>query len=133
MMPPTHKFTRRRFLPIVLSLVVGCAAAFGASDAADRVADLIRPEKLATLGPRKANPRVQKAVAQLEAARKNGLKVEVVASNAVLIAGYTNAAAPRWMRPSFWKSLLARWRVISGPRVDFSIWVAEQATSRFVC
>jgi hypothetical protein len=95
MMPPKHQFARRRFLPIMLSLVVGCAAAFGASDAADRLADLIRPEKLATLGPRKANPRIQKAVAQLEAARQDGQKIERVAAEAVAIAGYTNRAAAK--------------------------------------
>lgn len=94
-MTTTSQFTRRRYLPLLLSLLVCCGTAFAATDYADRIADLIKPEKLATLGPRGANPRVQKAVAQLEAARQDGQKVEKVAAKAVAIAGYTNKAAAK--------------------------------------
>ena len=55
------------------------------------VASLIDPVKLATLGKRGANPRVQKAVAQLELARRDGHAIPVVVSNAVWLANYTNA------------------------------------------
>lgn len=93
MMPMIPQITRRRFLPILLALVVGCLTAFGATDYAGHIADLITPAKLATLGPRGANPRVQKAVAQLEAARRDGQNIEKVAAKAVNIAGYSTKAA----------------------------------------
>lgn len=54
------------------------------------LSNLIDPLKLATLGKRGANPRIQKAVAILEDARRDGYDVPTVASNAVFIAGYTN-------------------------------------------
>jgi hypothetical protein len=57
---------------------------------ATNVASLIAPEKLATLGKRGSNPRVQKAVAMLESAKRDGYSVSLVASNAVKLAGYTN-------------------------------------------
>jgi len=69
------------------------AAVAGTADHARNIADLIAPAKLATLGSWGANPRIQKAVTQLEAARTSGLKVEKVAAEAVAIAGYRNAAA----------------------------------------
>lgn len=56
----------------------------------DAVASLIAPEKLATLGPRRANPRIQKVVALLEDGKRHGFDVAIVASNAVASAGYTN-------------------------------------------
>ncbi|MFO1514310.1 MAG: hypothetical protein U1F83_15610 [Verrucomicrobiota bacterium] len=55
------------------------------------VASLIDPVKLATLGKRGANPCMQKAVAQLELARRDGHAIPVVVSNAVWLANYTNA------------------------------------------
>lgn len=61
-----------------------------ASHARD-LANLIDPAKLAPLGPRGANPRIQKSVALLEDARRDGCPVATVASNAVFIAGCTNA------------------------------------------
>ena len=57
---------------------------------ATNVAGLIDPPKLATLGKRGAIPRVQKAIAMLESAKRDGYSVSVVASNAVRIASYTN-------------------------------------------
>ena len=77
-----------------ISFLCWClAATAGAADFSRNISSLIAPEKLATLGPRGANPRIQKAVAQLEAARASGLKVEKVAAEAVALAGYRNAAA----------------------------------------
>src|SRR6266436_8999053 len=94
----------RRWISLCL-LSCGCLAAAAAStDYAHHIADLISPAKLATLGSRKANPRVQKAVAQLEAAKRDGLKVEMVASNAVVIARYTNAAAAKLTREALVRS-----------------------------
>lgn len=62
------------------------------------LANLIEPAKLATLGPRGANPRIQKAVAILETARRDGCAVAIVASNAVFFAGYTNALLAQMTR-----------------------------------
>lgn len=62
------------------------------------VASLIDPAKLATLGKRGANPRVQKAVALLENARLDGCQVATVASNAVFFANYTNALLAQMTR-----------------------------------
>ena len=85
----------RRWLSILLLLCWCVTAVAGNTDYADRIADLISPAKLATLGPRGGNPRIQKAVAQLEAARNDGQKIEKVAAKAVAIAGYTNASAAK--------------------------------------
>lgn len=49
------------------------------------LANLIDPAKLATLGPRGANPRIQKAVAILEDARRGGC---------VFISGRNNLRFP---------------------------------------
>ena len=77
-------------------LVCLCLVAPAAStDYARLVANLIDPAKLATLGPRGANPRVQKTVALLEVARENGFKIDKVAAEAVSIAGYSNQAAAK--------------------------------------
>jgi len=54
---------------------------------AERAAPLIDPAKLATLGERGANPRVQKYVAQLAEARRAGIAVSNVVSQAVTLAG----------------------------------------------
>lgn len=61
---------------------------------ASRPMPLIDPAKLATLGKRGANPRLQKAVAILEQARLDGFTVAFVASNAVAMV-YTNAIEER--------------------------------------
>jgi hypothetical protein len=60
---------------------------------AHQMAALIEPAKLATLGKREANPRVEKYVAQLANARVAGFKPEAVAARAVAMAGLSGAAA----------------------------------------
>ncbi len=60
---------------------------------AKRVAALIDPAKLATLGERGANPRVQKYVAQLAAARLAGCEASNVVVRAVALAGMKGDAA----------------------------------------
>lgn len=77
---------------LVFSSLASLAAESGY---AERIAVLIAPEKLETLGARGANPRVQKAIAQLEAARSMGEAVMTVAAAAVRLAHYTNAAAAK--------------------------------------
>ena len=78
---------------VALLLAVVCATGAAASldQHADKLANLTDPAKLATLRQRAANPRIQKAVAILEDARREACPVATVASNAVFLAGYTNA------------------------------------------
>jgi hypothetical protein len=64
-----------------------------ALDYAANIASLIDPTKLATLKARGANPRVQKHIYWLEAARIAGEDLTKVAQRAVSLAGYRNAAA----------------------------------------
>jgi hypothetical protein len=77
------------------------------------LANLIAPTKLATLGTRGANPRIQKAVALLEDARRDVCLVSTVASSAVFYAGYTDALLacathPRRVHPQSWHCSQAR-------------------------
>ena len=74
------------------SLLVAPAIATQA-DYAQQIASLIEPAKLATLGERGANSRVQKAVYWLATARTEGQKPAKVLDRAVALAGYRNAAA----------------------------------------
>jgi hypothetical protein len=71
---------------IVFVVVVGLECYYATSPP-HRIASLINPAKLATLGERAANPRVQKYVAILEEAQRSGKDAAVVASEAVAIAG----------------------------------------------
>jgi hypothetical protein len=63
------------------------------SDHVSKIASLIDPAKLSTLGKRGANPRVQKAVYWLEMARKEGETPAKVMDRAVALAGYKGTAA----------------------------------------
>ena len=76
----------------LLSLVL-LAAATPHPDHASRIASLIDRSKLATLGQRAANPRVQKAVYWLAMARAEGQQPVVVLDRAVAQAGYKGLAA----------------------------------------
>lgn len=82
-----------KLFAFLLALLVPFAAIAGkpAEYYLTNVANLIDPVKLATLGKRKANERVQKVVALLENARQDGFSVSVIAENAVMLARYTNA------------------------------------------
>ena len=74
-------------------LLLAFQALAAQTDYAKNIANLIDPAKLATLGERRANPRVQKAVYWLATARKEGEKPAKVLDRAVTLAGYKNAAA----------------------------------------
>jgi len=71
---------------VVFAFVAGLEYHYATSPP-HRIASLINPAKLATLGERAANPRVQKYVAILEEAQRSGKDPAVVASEAVAIAG----------------------------------------------
>ena len=80
-----------RALAAVLSLIVLTAAT--RPDNPSRIASLIDRAKLATLGQRAANPRVQKAVYWLATARSGGETPAQVLDRAVVLAGYKGVAA----------------------------------------
>lgn len=102
----THRRTLTTFLALAL---IACATllARGAdkSDPADNIATLISPQKLATLGKRGANPRVQKAVYWIETARRDGQDITNVVTLAVARAGYTNALAAQLTRDALLRNL----------------------------
>jgi hypothetical protein len=75
---------------VVLALGVSLSPA---RDYADTIAPLLDPAKLATLGERGANPRVQKCVYWLEMARKDRQKPGQVIDEALRNAHYGKAAA----------------------------------------
>ena len=72
--------------------LIALAAAATASFA-PRIALLIDPAKLAKLGERGANPRVQKYVAQLAEAQQQPVPVNTVVAQAVALAGMKGEAA----------------------------------------
>jgi hypothetical protein len=75
-------------------LAAGVATAGGsAAGYAKKVSNLIAPAKLATLGERGANPRVQKYVALLAEAKAAGVRPSAVAGRAVAVAGMKGDAA----------------------------------------
>lgn len=85
-----------------VALVTFWGSAFGGTvdTYIQKLTPLIDPAKLATLGERGANPRIEKAVAILEDARAGGFEISVVVSNAVVRAGYTNAELAKMTRES---------------------------------
>lgn len=81
-----------KWLALFLAALLPClVSAAPLEQYVTNVASLIDPAKLATLGKRGANPRVQKVVALLETARRDGHTVATIASNAVVLAHYTNS------------------------------------------
>jgi len=87
----------KRFLVLAgilgMLLLAGGAVADTTAAYATRISALIEPAKLATLGKRGANPRVQKYVAQLADARLAGVNVTNVANEALAKAGMKGDAA----------------------------------------
>lgn len=77
----------------VMLLWLPVAEAETAATYVERIASLIEPAKLATLGKRAANPRVQKYVAQLAEAWREGIDTTSVVHKAVAEAGMKGEAA----------------------------------------
>lgn len=67
------------------------------------IAELIDPVKLGTLGERGANPRIQKSMALMRMADEIDVNLTNLVTEAVSLAGYTNAAA-RLTRDSLLKN-----------------------------
>ncbi len=81
-------------LALFVGLILPCPLSVSAApDYAGSIAPLIDPAKLATLGPRGANTRIQKAVYWLETARQDHQKPARLLSEAVRRAGYHNKKA----------------------------------------
>ncbi len=78
--------------PVMLSAALAASAA-DTESRAERIAPLIDPAKLATLGERGANPRVQKYVAQLAEALRAGIEVSNVVGQAVALVSMKGEAA----------------------------------------
>ena len=102
--------THRRALTGLLALTLLACSLPGlrgaaASPAADNIAALINLQKLATLGQRGANPRVQKAVYWLVTAGQQGQNVTNVAALAVSRAGYTNTLAAQLTRDALLRNV----------------------------
>lgn len=89
----------------LLFLSVVCAVAGKVEDYADKIAPLIDPAKLATLGTRGANPRVQKYVYWLATATADKAQPSRVVDAAIRQAGYTNAQAVELTRKAMLRNL----------------------------
>ena len=86
-------------------LLLAAQAVAAQADYAQHIASLIDPAKLATLGKRGANPRVQKAVYWLAAAQKEGEKPAKVLDRAVALAGYKNSDAAKLTKDALLRNL----------------------------
>ena len=83
-------------LLLVGLLVGGGAVAWAAGDVdsyAQRISSLVDPAKLATLGARGANPRVEKYVALLAEGKADGVAPKKAAAKAVAVVGMKGKAA----------------------------------------
>lgn len=78
---------------LVLQATAATTVTTGLESYVSKVSSLIAPAKLATLGPRGANPRVQKYVALLAQAEAEGLSPSKVAARAVASVGMKGRAA----------------------------------------
>jgi hypothetical protein len=76
-----------------------------AADPAVVISQLIQPTKLATLGKRGANPRIQKCVYWLATARETDQNPTNLLERALLYAGYTNVPAARLTRDALLRNL----------------------------
>ena len=87
---------RRVSLLFLVLLLAGGAAARAAGNVesyAQRISSLVDPAKLATLGARGANPRVEKYVAILAEGKADGVAPKKVAARAVALVGMKGSAA----------------------------------------
>ena len=95
----------RLFSTLLCWLLLAFEADAAQADHASEIASLIDPAKLATLGERGANSRVQKAVYWLATARKEGQKPAKVLDRAVTLPGYKNTAAAKLTKDSLLRNL----------------------------
>ena len=103
--PSRHPQLIRVFSTALCWLLLAAQALAAQADHAQHIASLIDPAKLATLGKRGANTRVQKAVYWLAAARKEGEKPAKVLDRAVTLAGYKNSDAAKLTKDALLRNL----------------------------
>jgi len=84
---------RAAILTALLFLGTFIAGAGTVEEYAAKIAPLIDPAKLSTLGPRGANTRVQKITFHLASAKAEGVNLSQIADAALLKVGITNRAA----------------------------------------
>jgi len=102
----THRRTLTAFFALVfLTCATLCAQVKVDSGSAAIIAELINPQKLATLGARGANPRVQKTVYWLAAARQDKQDITNLLTTAIARAGYTNALAAQLTQDALLRNL----------------------------
>jgi hypothetical protein len=94
-----------RLLTIFLALIWCLPLLAAQTNYAKRIAPLIDPAKLATLGKRGANQRVQKAVYWLAEARKAGQKSDKVMDAALGLAGVRNGPAASLTKAALLRNL----------------------------
>jgi hypothetical protein len=94
-----------RLLTVLLALICCLPLLAAQTDCAKRIAPLIDPAKLATLGKRGANQRVEKAVYWLAAARAAGQKPDKVMDAALGLAGVKNGPAAALTKAALLRNL----------------------------
>ena len=82
-----HRLRRTSFIGVVLLLLLSLGYAFSPAKAVWSVRELSNPAKLATLGKRGANPRLNKIVYWLWEARERGMSPEAAARVAQTLNG----------------------------------------------
>lgn len=100
-----HRTTMNRLLTVLLALIWCLPLLAAQTDYAQRIAPLIDPAKLATLGKRGANQRVQKAVYWLVEAQKAGQKPDKVMDAALGLAGVQNGVAAALTKAALLRNL----------------------------
>lgn len=90
-------------LRVLLLMVLACGSLVAAAVEVGVLAALLDPVKLGTLGPRGANPRVQKAVCWLALAKAEGQMPEVLVERA--LAGTMKPAAARLTKEALLRNL----------------------------
>jgi hypothetical protein len=80
-------------LALLLAAGLAARASGDVEGYADKVSSLVDPAKLATLGTREANPRVEKYVAMLAEGKAKGAAPKKVAEKAVAMVGMKSKAA----------------------------------------
>lgn len=97
------------FCSLLLSfLLLGLTPDVGASPVATystNISALINPQKLATLGKRGTNPRLQKTMYWLATAQQQGVDITNLVTTAVTRAGYTNVLAAQLTSASLLRNL----------------------------
>src|ERR1039458_5889477 len=98
-----HRTTMNRLLTVFLALIWCLPMLAAQTDYAKRIAPLIDPAKLATLGKRGANQRVEKAVYWL--AGEAGQKPDKVMEAALGLAGVRNGPAAALTKAALLRNL----------------------------